>query len=58
MALVRNNEVVYTVNPAEKQAEFEYTDNAPSAGENFYYVRALQTNDEIAWSSPIWVVRE
>ena len=58
VALVRNNEVVYTVNPAAKQAEFEYTDKAPAAGENFYYVRALQTNDEIAWSSPIWVIRE
>lgn len=58
VALVRNNEVVYTLNPMSKDVEFEYTDNAPSPGENFYYVRAVQQNDEIAWSSPIWVIRE
>ena len=58
VALVRNNEVVYTVNPDAKDADFEYTDQSPSAGENFYYVRAVQQNDEIAWSSPIWVIRE
>ena len=58
VALVRNNEVVYTLNPMSKDVEFEYTDKAPSQGENFYYVRTVQENDEIAWSSPIWVIRE
>ena len=58
VALIRNNEVVYTVNPEEKDTEFEFTDRQPEPGENFYYVRAIQTNDEIAWSSPIWVVRD
>ncbi len=58
VALIRNNEVIYTVNPGEKDTDFEYADKEPAAGENFYYVRAIQTNDEIAWSSPIWVVRE
>ena len=58
VALVRNNEVVYTVAPGAKDANFEYTDRQPQAGENFYYVRAVQVNDEIAWSSPIWVVRQ
>lgn len=58
VALVRNNEVVYTRNPMSKDVDFEYTDKEPSPGENFYYVRAVQVNDEIAWSSPIWVIRE
>ena len=57
VALIRNNRVIYTANPGTMAVEFEYNDREPEAGENFYYVRALQTNDEIAWSSPIWVVR-
>lgn len=58
VALIRNNEVIYTMNPGSEDVEFEYTDREAEDGENFYYVRAVQTNDEIAWSSPIWVVRE
>ena len=57
VALVRNNQVIYTTNPGTTDVELEYNDREPEEGENFYYVRVLQTNDEIAWSSPIWVVR-
>ncbi len=57
VALIRNNRVIYTANPETTDVEFEYNDRQPPEGENFYYVRALQANDEIAWSSPIWVVR-
>ena len=58
LALVRNHKVDYTTEPATKQVEFEYTDHQLSLGENFYHVRALQTNDEIAWSSPIREIRD
>ena len=58
VALVRNNAVIYTARPGTPEHAFEYTDREPAPGENFYYVRAIQTNDEIAWSSPVWVVRE
>ena len=57
VTLIRNNRVIYTANPETTAVEFEYNDRQPAEGENFYYVRALQANDEIAWSSPIWVVR-
>lgn len=58
VALVRNNEVIYTVHPGKRETEFEYVDREPAPAENFYYLRAIQTNDEIAWSSPIWVVKK
>lgn len=58
VALIRNNEVVYTAHPGTADVAFEYADREPEPGESFYYVRALQTNDEIAWSSPIWVLRD
>lgn len=58
ITLIRNNEVIYTASPDSHEAQFEFTDQEPRQGQNFYYVRALQDNDEIAWSSPIWVVRQ
>ena len=57
VALIRNNEVIYTMQPGARDVAFEYTDREPVSGESFYYVRAIQANDEIAWSSPIWVLR-
>ena len=35
--------------------EFVYTDETPPQGTNFYRVRVTQRNQNVAWSSPIWV---
>lgn len=56
LALVRNNEVVRTVNPATNQVEFEHTDQPSLLGGILYYARPLQTNDEIARSSPVCLI--
>jgi hypothetical protein len=32
-------------------------DNQPPAGESYYYVRVIQVDDQMAWSSPIWIQR-
>ena len=29
----------------------------PAPGESYYYVRVIQVDDQMAWSSPIWVRR-
>lgn len=58
VAVIRNNEVLYTSSPGVSDVRFEYEDREPPEGELFYYLRAIQENDEIAWSSPIWVVRD
>jgi len=39
-------------------ASFEYLDQSPPQGRNFYRVRVYQRNGQMAWSSPIWVVNE
>jgi len=36
---------------------FTFVDNQPSPGESYYYVRAIQVDDQMAWSSPIWIAR-
>ena len=37
------------------QAEFEFTDRHRSDKTDWYYVRVVQANGSLAWSSPIWV---
>jgi hypothetical protein len=53
--VLRDSKVVATL-PAQG-AEFRgaWTDPAPSAGEHYYYVRVRQADDELAWSSPLWI---
>jgi hypothetical protein len=51
--IVRNNEFVYTQKPMTKDVEFDYQDKA--AGAANYYVRVMQLDGNLAWSSPIWI---
>jgi hypothetical protein len=54
--VIRNNTFVHTIHPVtEKQVSFTWVDNQPRTGERYYYVRVIQANDQMAWSSPIWV---
>ena len=55
MDLVRNNDFVYTQKPLTKDVEFEYQDKAPGAA--YYYVRVMQMDGNLAWSSPFWIKR-
>jgi len=54
--LIRNNAVIYSApGPGRKDAGFEYVDQTPVQGTNWYYVRVSQVDRNLAWSSPIWV---
>jgi hypothetical protein len=55
--IIRNNEYVYTVKPGQRDVTLSYRDNSPPRGTSYYYVRALQTDGQLAWASPIWVTR-
>jgi hypothetical protein len=50
----RNNQFIYTKNPEGRACELTFTDTAPLAGRSYYYVRVIQKDEEIAWSSPVW----
>ncbi len=50
----RNNRFVYTREIDGKNAEFTFVDREPVEGRSWYYVRVLQEDEEIAWSSPVW----
>ncbi|MEK7754228.1 MAG: DUF3604 domain-containing protein, partial [Acidobacteriota bacterium] len=53
--VVKNGKFVFETNPNSNTAEFTYVDNNPGTGESYYYVRAIQIDRNLAWSSPIWV---
>ena len=55
MDLIKNNQFVFTRSPGEREFSFEYVDNQAAAGESYYYIRVIQSDGELAWSSPIWV---
>jgi len=50
----RNNQFVYTVSPNGRQADLTYVDMEPPDGRSYYYVRLIQKDGEIAWTSPVW----
>ena len=56
--VIKNNQFVYTHSPDSDELEFTFEDTELKPGGScYYYVRAIQKNNEMAWSSPIWVTR-
>ena len=53
--IVKNQTFVYTGRPNTKEVYLEFQDKDFEPGANYYYVRVLQNNEQMAWSSPIWV---
>jgi hypothetical protein len=51
--IVCNNRFVYTSQPLQKDVNLTF--NNTESGERYYYVRIIQVDDQIAWSSPIWI---
>ena len=39
------------------RSSFRVTDQDAGRGVNWYYARVVQSNGQLAWSSPIWVAR-
>jgi hypothetical protein len=50
----RSNKFVYTKNAEGKSCDLTFVDPEPLPGFSYYYVRVLQKDGEIAWSSPVW----
>jgi hypothetical protein len=55
--VIKNNKFIHNRQPLTREASFTFVDNQPSAGESYYYVRVIQADDQMAWSSPIWIIR-
>jgi hypothetical protein len=55
--IVRNHTFIHNRQPLQSEVSFTFVDNQPPAGESYYYVRVIQVNEQMAWSSPIWITR-
>ena len=54
--VVRNNQIWYTSQDPGWDCYFEITDlPMPSDGTDWYYIRVIQKDHNMAWSSPIWI---
>lgn len=50
----RNNRIVSCSRPEGREAELRFVDRQPLDTRSYYYVRVIQKDTEIAWSSPVW----
>ncbi len=56
LVVVRSGEVVFSCAPRDTIVHLTFEDTRPEPeGPLYYYVRVQQTDERIAWSSPIWV---
>ncbi|HZT30402.1 MAG TPA: hypothetical protein VFA33_10990 [Bryobacteraceae bacterium] len=53
--LIKDRRFVYTTRPLTKDAAFEFADREFGGKESYYYVRVLQQDGQLAWSSPMWI---
>ena len=56
--VIKDGKFIYKTGPGPATAEFDYTDTASAAGQSWYYVRVMQADRQMAWSSPIWITRK
>ncbi|HLJ12900.1 MAG TPA: hypothetical protein VKV15_00265 [Bryobacteraceae bacterium] len=55
VVIVRDNQYIYTQDPQGETFELHYRENSLTPGEHYYYVRLEQQDENMAWSSPIWI---
>jgi hypothetical protein len=53
--IIRDSKVIHTVHPDHLEVEMEFLDPEMDRSRHYYYVRLLQKNGMIAWSSPFFV---
>ncbi|MBM3740043.1 MAG: DUF3604 domain-containing protein, partial [Acidobacteria bacterium] len=56
--IVRDNKFIHTRHPLTQDESFRFVDAEPlTAKVSYYYVRVQQVDEQIAWSSPVWISR-
>jgi hypothetical protein len=55
LVIIKNQQFVYVRHPNAEEVNIEFVDRDFQPGSNYYYMRVVQTDGQVAWSSPIWV---
>jgi len=53
--IIKDSQILYTTEPKSQMVDFQYIDKGDIAQRHFYYVRLLQDDGMIAWSSPFFI---
>lgn len=53
--ILRDSSVIQSFEPGRERVELEFQDPRFDGGKHYYYVRLMQTDGMIAWSSPLFV---
>lgn len=57
--VIRDNQFVFTTSPNKKEFRFQFQDTNLKPGQSaYYYVRAKIGEQDIAWTSPLWIERK
>jgi len=56
--IIKNNKFLHTRQPMQQDVSFTFEDSNAGEGNAYYYVRVQQVDNQMAWSSPIWVNAE
>lgn len=57
IVVVKNNKEYQVKHSGNQEVTVQWKDKQKNDGESYYYVRIMQENGELAWSSPIWVAK-
>ncbi len=53
--IIRDEKLIYSGKSGKKEVSMTHNDKDAGPGLHYYYVRVIQDDWEMAWSSPIWV---
>ena len=57
LELIRNGEVVWSLQPNRMDVTFSWEDHQPPDELAYYYLRVEQADGNLAWTSPVWLTR-
>jgi hypothetical protein len=53
--VLKDNQVVDTIKTTQARYQGTWTDPKPTPGVHYYYIRVHQSDEELAWASPMWI---
>jgi hypothetical protein len=53
--VIKDSKVIYSTEPKQQEVNFEFRDTGDINGRHYYYVRAQQDDEMLAWSSPMFI---
>jgi hypothetical protein len=53
--IIRDEKLIHSLNCGKREVDLTFRDPGVTPGSHYYYVRVIQDDWEMAWSSPIWI---